>query len=156
MKMLTKHICKRLGYLCNRENKKEGIVVETMTVKFTDRKQSYKSSHRKDNLYNSYRTIDKEFQTIVDCRTYATKSMVYCCIWIRTPYPEPERQGSGSAGGYEYDKESAAVAEAIENAGIDLSQHIGGRGDTAIEIALNAITKKVMKGKKFGLIKSYA
>ena len=45
----------------------------------------------------------------------------------------------GKAGGYGYHKESAAIAEAIESAGIALDTDISGVGNSAILDALTAI-----------------
>lgn len=123
-----------------------------MKVKFTDRTERYNSRHRKDELDHSYKTITKEFETIVDCRTYSTDRMAYCCIWIN--HKKLYKSGSGSAGGYGYDRESAAVADALYNAGIDIN-NISGRGGSAVEQAIMAITKKLLGQKQFGLIISH-
>lgn len=49
------------------------------------------------------------------------------------------QSGAGTAGGYGYDKQSAAVSHAIKSAGIELSKDISGIGPTAIWEALGAI-----------------
>ena len=63
-------------------------------------------------------TPEGETREIVNVRWYMgrsrTASVVHCTIWT------PENSGTGNAGGYGYDKESAALAEACENAGIIL------------------------------------
>ena len=63
-------------------------------------------------------------------------SAVYCNFFIIGG-----ASGAGSASGYGYDKQSAAVSAAIESAGIELSEDIGGVGPSAIREALGAIMK---------------
>ena len=69
-------------------------------------------------------------------------SVVYASIWVHGT--KVSCSGRGSAGGYGYHKESAAIDEAIRRAGIKLTDgskpiYIDGAGDTAIEKALTAI-----------------
>jgi len=98
-------------------------------------------SHRKENHFTeAYSVIafdekKKTFSNPVELRIYATKSMVYACLWLFGH----NCSGSGSAGGYGYHKASAATQEAINKAGIMLSQPIDGRGSSAMETALNVI-----------------
>ncbi len=67
----------------------------------------------------------------------ASASTVYASVWV---YDEKHHtSGSGKAGGYGYHKASAAIAEAIRSAEIDLDEDISGRGDSAIEESLEAI-----------------
>lgn len=49
----------------------------------------------------------------------ASASVVHAVLWVRCADGE-WTSGSGSAGGYGYHKESAAIADAIKSAGIDL------------------------------------
>jgi len=49
----------------------------------------------------------------------ASASVVHAVIWVRCKDGE-WTSGSGSAGGYLYDKESAALADAVKSAGIEL------------------------------------
>lgn len=49
----------------------------------------------------------------------ASASVVYAVLWVRCKDGE-WTSGSGSAGGYGYHKESAAIASAISSAGIEL------------------------------------
>lgn len=51
--------------------------------------------------------------------------------------------GTGKANGYGYHKPSAAVAEAIKNAGIELSFNISGVGNSAIKEAMIAIAELI-------------
>ena len=78
---------------------------------------------------------------IITARCYMGRSpsasTVYASIWI---YDEKHHtSGTGKAGGYGYHKASAAIADAIESAGIELDEDISGSGDNAIEQALEAI-----------------
>lgn len=66
----------------------------------------------------------------------ATASVVYCAIWV-----DDCCSGKGTAGGGGYHKQSAALAEAIRSAGIELDTDIDGRGDTLMKEALVAITR---------------
>lgn len=68
------------------------------------------------------------------------------CLDQRTPRTVAESMhtsGSGKAGGYGYDKPSAAAAEAIRTAGFDLSEDIAGVGETAIREAMKALAAAV-------------
>lgn len=118
-----------------------------------------------------------EVREIVDCRVYMGRSrqasMVYASIWVHAF--EVHTSGRGSAGGYGYHKESAAIEHAILDAGIELYGspygeprrwnfeekreytakeltaikrkenrqrcYIGGFGDSAVRLALEAIAR---------------
>lgn len=67
----------------------------------------------------------------------------YACIWIFDTPREQYTSGGGHAHGYGYHHASAATAEAIENAGIKLSDPISGRGEGAIESAVMAIARYI-------------
>ena len=102
--------------------------------------------------------IDKKTErTIIDCRVYmgrsSNSSQVYASVWIsgNNYYVA----GTGNAGGYGYHKASAAIASALESAGINLFGNIyhragekpdfkryadiGGGGESACRMAFNAI-----------------
>lgn len=82
-------------------------------------------------------------------------STVYASIWVHDAKSNIYTSGKGSAGGWGYHKESAAAAEAISSAGIELwgspyagregdmkkRAHIGGCGEQSVEEALRAIVK---------------
>lgn len=55
---------------------------------------------------------------------------------------------SGRAGGYGYHKGSAALQEAIDNSKIKISESINGRGDVAMEMAIEAIAKALYPDKQ--------
>ena len=79
---------------------------------------------------------------IVDARFYMGRSRnssrVYCSVWICTPGSD-YLSGTGWAGGGGYHKESAALQDALESAGVKLSSPIDGRGESAMHEALEAI-----------------
>ena len=103
---------------------------------------------RDKGLINGIKVIDiNTRQDIVDCRLYMSRSSaastIYCNIWIRRA---PYGAASGKAGGYGYDKKSAAVGSALDNLGVKLYHDdgikpvsINGVGDTAIREALLAV-----------------
>lgn len=59
--------------------------------------------------------------------------------------------GSGSAGGYGYHRESAAVDEAFRSAGIKLRLNINGAGESAIRDALTALAV-ALGYRKFSIV----
>lgn len=79
-------------------------------------------------------------------------SPVYCSVWISTRDGR-WLSGRGTAGGYGYCKKSAAFAEALSSAGVELTSmhtdslgkrkrkatHIGGAGESAIRAAMDAV-----------------
>jgi len=81
---------------------------------------------------------------IVDCRVYIGKSssatMMYCSIWI---YGERVYNGLGKAGGGGYHKASAAMYEALHNAGWAVSEPISGCGDASMHDAAVAVAQAV-------------
>ena len=99
-----------------------------------------------------------EFHEPIDCRCWMGRSKqastVYCSIWIRDRRNGRWYAGNGSAGGYGYHKESAAIGDAIDSAGVQLTgsvskrngeakgpAHIHGVGESAIKAALEAIAR---------------
>lgn len=84
---------------------------------------------------------------IVTARIYHPASVAYACIWISSTSKTPYARGTGKAGGYGYHKESAALADAIDDAGIRLSHSISGHGHSAMRDACEAIARAV-SGKR--------
>ena len=87
-------------------------------------------SHQKE-LVNQMQLVayqSGKFDTVVDARFYmgrsSQSSTVYCFVWIHGKgfYTS----GRGSAGGYGYYKESAALAYALDSAGVTLYGSPGG------------------------------
>lgn len=109
----------------------------------------------------SYTVVGKlggALRSVVEARFYMgrsrTASTVYCALWV---HGESYCSGRGTAGGWGYHKESAALASAITSAGIKLTganyshhegrvnfkkpAHIGGCGSGSMETALKAIAR---------------
>jgi len=112
---------------------------------------------RKRELVRAYHLVDlNRGDTIIDVRVYmgksASASTVYAAVWIRS---EKWGVGTGSAGGYGYDKGSSAIAEALSNAGVKLSMDIGGRGDSVVIEALKAIGAALGAGNTM-VVESFA
>lgn len=113
-----------------------------MKATITNRKNKFTSSHRKETKCYFYSiqavtTHGGYSFAPVELRLYGTDSQWTACVWINAA--ALHNSGSGKAGGYGYDKPSAAAHQAIYNAGIDLSEPIDGRGYTAIIDAVQAI-----------------
>lgn len=77
---------------------------------------------------------------VVEARFYAsaTGTRTTCCLWI-----SPFGSVSAMANGQGYHKASAALAAAIDKAGISLSADISGVGTAAIEQAIAAVGRLV-------------
>ena len=144
---------------------------EYMRASFTLERENAINYGDKKPLLSRHVLIDKKTEReIVDCRTYGAGSTVYCSIWVQgikdnkkpADWVYGRTSGRGSAGGYGYHKESAAVAKAIRSAGIILTgspygtpvnsdtpaqtrallkkpAHIGECGEGSIRCALMAI-----------------
>ena len=140
-----------------------------MIAKFTAKTclSNAKNYSQEKELVSRYLVIDKKTErVIIDCRCYMGRSgksaQVYASIWINSSIPLCEDEdgcktytsGSGSAGGGGYNKESAAICDAISSSGFTLFGsasgydnkpdfkricHIAGVGDSAIAAALLAI-----------------
>lgn len=83
-----------------------------------------------------------EFAKPVMVRLYWSRSgmTAYASIWVRTK-DRTFFNGSGKASGYGYHKASSALQAAIDSAGIELSESISGRGESAMRDALEAIAR---------------
>ena len=94
-------------------------------------------------LMKTFNVVTDTLKEIITVRCYmgrsSSASTVYASIWINAS--GIYTSGKGKAGGYGYHKESAAIAEAIESAGITLDANISGVGDGAICAALEAIAR---------------
>jgi len=87
---------------------------------------------------------DGSFTEPVDARVYMSRSAngaspVYASVWINDRASNTHISGRGMSSGYGFDKPSAAIGSAIESAGIELSEQIEGRGDSAVRDAITAI-----------------
>jgi hypothetical protein len=87
------------------------------------------NARRPDNkeLVSAYSLVVRlpsgEMREVVTVKCYmgrsASASVVHAVLWVRCTDGE-WTSGSGSAGGYGYHKESAAIADAVKSAGIEL------------------------------------
>lgn len=143
---------------------------KNMIAKFTAEKclNNAKNFSQEKELVSRYLVIDKKTEkVVVDCRCYmgrsSNSSQVYAAIWVNSIVSLCDNAGGfatytsgrGTAGGYGYHKESAAIDDAISSAGFTLFGnasgygdkpdfkkicHIDGVGESAIRSALLAIT----------------
>lgn len=110
---------------------------------------------RTKELINYINVIDSKLNHVIKISFYMGRSpnasTVYCTfqLWQQDFYFST----SGNAGGYGYHKQSAALSQALDKAGINLEpRHLSGYGDSAITDAIGAIMKK-LKIRKFAIIK---
>ena len=131
------------------------------TFKELNHAPKFNINHRKENHFNSQYTAvvfnGRSSYDAVTLRIYSTGVKCYCCIWItdncswvKEARELHYRNGSGSVdGGGSYHMPSAAAQEAIYNAGIELDEHIDGRGDSAIEEAVYSIAAAMWSGEGY-------
>lgn len=126
-----------------------------MKAKFNAKaKRSFTTAHRKEKsgFFKEYamlvpsRWSKQELQAVVTLRLYwPGQTTCYACLWVHKNAVIADGgtcvNGSGTAGGYGYDKASAAAGEAIRNAGFTLEKSISGVGESAIREALLAVAK---------------
>lgn len=76
---------------------------------------------------------------VVTMRLYASPrgARIHACTWIYPTEGAP-RRGHGVAGGGGYCRRSAAGADALEAAGVKLSEDVAGRGEGMLREALLA------------------
>ena len=98
------------------------------------------------NAMSAIAVINGKMSEVVVARWYMARqsdgaSPVYASIW--TYGADFAISGHGRATGYGYHKASAALSNAIDSAGIVLSERIDGVGDGAIRRALEAIARAI-------------
>ena len=121
-------------------------------------KTKFTASHRKEKkcYFSSMQIIDlaakpyadSRASAVVEARFYGTGCKNFSALWVHLPsskkYPDGlHTSGTGSAGGYGYHRPSAALAEAVRNAGFTLSECISGRGESSKREALLAIAAAI-------------
>lgn len=118
---------------------------------YSDKIRHYR---KEDKLSRQISIIDRTTgRELVICRTYYPGTVAYCCVWIHgEPY---HGSGAGKAGGGGYHKESAALSAALRDAGVVLAESIGGRGDSAMVEALEAVARAVSGKRKFFVVKAH-
>ena len=117
------------------------------TLSNEPRKGMNPNHHKERHYYESYLGLaivandagQPEIRNIAELRIYQTNATAYACIWVYSP--TFYTRGSGQASGYGYHRASTATEYAIQAAGIELSEPISARGDSAIVDAIGAITK---------------
>ena len=102
-----------------------------------------------DHFYKELSIIQSVNNTPCRFRFYCSGSVIHCIAWISGR--EVYGSGYGKAGGYGYCKESAAMHDAICNAGITMSEHWAGMGDSRMRSAALGIAKAVTGKRKFHL-----
>lgn len=89
------------------------------------------------------RMYDERFRTAVHAFWYMGRSpsasVVYCAVWIHSQDRARYWSGSGRAGGYGYDKKSAALEEAMHSASATFERSFGGCGDDAAKHDMRAV-----------------
>ena len=121
------------------------------TLTFSPRESTKKiESFRKEKAFDSeHALIDLDTgKTVATVRFYWPGQTAYCVIWVSV-WPHGSTgagatgscRGCGKAGGYGYHKASAAMQEALQDAGFTLSEPIGGHGDSAMREALEAMAR---------------
>jgi len=135
--------------------------------------KNYSGDKETISTYKAVTVYKGEVVTPLEIRVYMGRSsrasVVYASLWIHDSVHHIHTSGTGSAGGYGYHKESAAIAEAISSAGIELwgspygepskytntpeelkalkraeskrRCHISGCGDSSVQLAMRAIVK---------------
>jgi len=107
---------------------------------------NFNSGHRKERHFTKeYAAIVSNgrggLATSVTLRIYHTDTTAYAALWYNRV--EIHGSGTGKAGGYGYDRPSAAASAAFRAAGVDLAKNIGGVGPTAIRGAVEALARKL-------------
>lgn len=104
-------------------------------------------------------------RAIVTARIYQPGTVAHCSLWI---HGASYGRGQGKAGGYGYHKASAALAEAIRDAGIVLHgdvygrkrtrdiASIGGVGDSAMVDAIEAIARAASGKRRIIIHRAHA
>ena len=92
--------------------------------------------------YSVLAETENGIRELVIARLYASRrrgaNRVTCILWTNGGH---NANASGWASGYGYHKGSAALADAISNAGIKLTENISGCGERAMHEALLAIAR---------------
>lgn len=125
-----------------------------LKANITAMRETSEDMPRKDSLDKEIAVIDPVTgRAIVIARIYIPASVAYCALWISGP--NAYGRGAGKAGGHGYHKPSAALQDAISDAGITLRERtnkratINGVGDSAMVEALEAIARAVTGKRKF-------
>ncbi len=116
---------------------------------FTTENSNARNMSDSKEVVSRYVIIDKKTEKkVIDCRVYASRgkgSNLYASIWVdlkkeKTPdsWQYGYTSGFGLAGGWGYDKESKAIEQAIDSAGIELYGTPYNRTDTKVDFKKQA------------------
>lgn len=121
-----------------------------MKITIKPNRDGFNANYRKESsFYESLSVIvpskkgERFARTSIEARFYGPASVVYCCVWAKPKDGSEWLMGSGKAGGYGYHKASAALESALGAAGITLGERISGRGSSAMESALESVSRKL-------------
>ena len=89
---------------------------------------------------------DGRLYELVDLRIGQTGTTAYACVWVHRYSGGAYAYGSGHAGGYGYDKSSAAAEAAFRAAGVTMEQSFGGAGDQMTREAVLALGRYLAPG----------
>ena len=114
--------------------------IKKAVIPFHDVENLHGAKYRKEKGFFRQESLvvmhNREPVNLAAVRWYSTGATVYCCVWIHAKGPNIPGDGfvnvylsgSGKADGYGYCKQSAAMAEALESAGINLPFSLHGTG----------------------------
>ena len=116
------------------------------------------STIREKEIIKGYKSViidgEKAGKELLDVRFYMSRSSrasnIYCIVWIKDDKTGEWFSGKGKAGGYGYDKRSASLADALENAGV-IVKGLAGVGETAELETLRALSS-YLTDKKFIIV----
>jgi len=104
-------------------------------------------AHRKEKGYaGTYLIIDANLDVKLDLRIYWTEARCYACVWFNGA------SGSGYAGGWGYEKTSAAAEAAFRCAGLKIS---GLSASGMITEALELIAVEILGLDSFKVIHTH-
>jgi hypothetical protein len=114
-------------------------------MKITNQKKAARNYGGNKELIKRFvlvaREPDGKYTDLIDARCWMSRnsdgaSPMYAAVWVHNG-----NSGAGKATGCGYCKVSASLADAINNAGIELDTDISGRGESAVREALKAIAE---------------
>lgn len=98
-------------------------------------------------IISTYVFITPRLDTPITVRVYAGRSTsastIYATIWFNNKDWTIQGSGTGTASGYGYHKESAAIDAACTAAGLTFEKHFDGYGDSPTQLALKALARKL-------------
>ncbi len=120
--------------------------MKVLSVNLQDSEIGAKRDRVAKGFYKEFAVIEpKTGRSVAIFRTYITGYTFHCCAWFYGV--DSYGTGYGKAAGSGYCKESAAIDEAIANAGVVLNKRFGGMGESAIRDAALVIGRK-LSGKR--------